>query len=204
MIEPATCTICQEHVSSNAAVTISCGHSFHAECIVSWLRKPRSCASCPNCRHVERLEEYEEQDETTHEISTQNVDESRRPMSDEEVIKIALHEAKLKRSSSGLKQRVETFKKWKKELKSTEKQLSDHMKQYNTRKNKVNKFKTKLCKKAESFVEKIVYVKMKQVGLLDMRKTEDTLKTNRTRERRLYSAAKRNLVRQWQREVTHS
>ena len=41
------CPICLEPVESNAC-SLECSHSFHAQCLVNWLR--RGNLSCPSCR----------------------------------------------------------------------------------------------------------------------------------------------------------
>ena len=49
------CPICLHPVDASAThgdacTTLSCGHQFHADCIVKWLRTERAGASCPVCR----------------------------------------------------------------------------------------------------------------------------------------------------------
>lgn len=203
MSELSACSICQESLSSDFYLTISCGHSFHAKCIVNWLRNPQSCASCPNCRHVEAVENNVAESEVgTSSETIDTIEENSRSYqpSEKAVLKMALHEAKLKRSSTGLKRRAKTLKKWEEELKSTEKQLSTHMKDYRICRNEVNRFKTIICKKAEMLIENMIYGKMKQSGLLDMRKRENIIKIDQRRKRRLYNNARRNLLQQWKKE----
>ena len=43
------CSICLESCSPQTAKTLSCGHSFHPECIHSWLKGSQTC---PNCRRL--------------------------------------------------------------------------------------------------------------------------------------------------------
>ena len=49
------CPICLHPLDASAThgdacTTLSCGHQFHADCIVKWLRTERAGASCPVCR----------------------------------------------------------------------------------------------------------------------------------------------------------
>ncbi|KJK42186.1 hypothetical protein UK23_38275 [Lentzea aerocolonigenes] len=44
------CTVCQETMSGNGTLTLSCGHVFHNDCVVPWLEQRRTC---PLCREVE-------------------------------------------------------------------------------------------------------------------------------------------------------
>ena len=49
--EPANiCSICHEECSDNP---ISCGHNYHANCLIRWMQSDRSLANtCPYCRAV--------------------------------------------------------------------------------------------------------------------------------------------------------
>ena len=50
--EGSCCTICMEPLHGAATCTTSCGHSFHHQCMLSWLGEARAPA-CPLCkRHV--------------------------------------------------------------------------------------------------------------------------------------------------------
>lgn len=43
------CTICLEGIDPKSGVALSCGHTFHPQCIVSWLQQCGT-GSCPTCR----------------------------------------------------------------------------------------------------------------------------------------------------------
>lgn len=44
------CSVCQDNMESNENVLrLSCCHSFHTDCIMTWLNKNNNC---PMCRHV--------------------------------------------------------------------------------------------------------------------------------------------------------
>ena len=51
------CSVCMEMDDRDNMYELSCGHWFHSDCIIPWLRNPDSNGSCPNCRNVERREE---------------------------------------------------------------------------------------------------------------------------------------------------
>lgn len=44
----AECTICLDTVHASEGGTLSCGHSFHTECITTWFLGKHF--NCPNCR----------------------------------------------------------------------------------------------------------------------------------------------------------
>ena len=45
------CSICMEPCDSTHPHTqLECGHSFHTQCIIAWLRTPDNMGTCPNCR----------------------------------------------------------------------------------------------------------------------------------------------------------
>ena len=43
------CTICLNPLSNASLLTISCGHTFHSDCILNWFRSPSSTGGCPLC-----------------------------------------------------------------------------------------------------------------------------------------------------------
>lgn len=46
--QSGSCTVCLDEVTAlQSAVRLECGHTFHAECIMSWLSHN---TTCPNCR----------------------------------------------------------------------------------------------------------------------------------------------------------
>ncbi|KAK3585081.1 hypothetical protein CHS0354_004270 [Potamilus streckersoni] len=45
--EEDPCVICHEELTSQAAITLECGHKFHDRCIRQWLHEQ---STCPNCR----------------------------------------------------------------------------------------------------------------------------------------------------------
>ena len=48
---PTTCSICLDPCNETKQHTqLECGHSFHTDCIVGWLRTPGNMGTCPNCR----------------------------------------------------------------------------------------------------------------------------------------------------------
>ena len=53
-LKDPTCSICLNeicHVTGEEATLVcelTCGHSFHANCVLGWLTKQSHC--CPNCR----------------------------------------------------------------------------------------------------------------------------------------------------------
>ena len=60
------CAICHEPLTADTLVTPGCNHTFHRNCICTWLRSNRSCPLCRNnftpaqingmCPHNERTE----------------------------------------------------------------------------------------------------------------------------------------------------
>lgn len=42
------CPICFQKIAMSNATTLSCGHSYHSDCIVSWFRQKKT--TCPCCR----------------------------------------------------------------------------------------------------------------------------------------------------------
>jgi hypothetical protein len=40
------CAVCMDDTSSDRATTLTCGHTFHRKCIVSWLQVKGSCPCC--------------------------------------------------------------------------------------------------------------------------------------------------------------
>lgn len=50
IIEPITCSICQDTAENPARLSCKC--AFCKECIVSWITL--SCAKCPNCRNISK------------------------------------------------------------------------------------------------------------------------------------------------------
>jgi hypothetical protein len=61
------CVVCLEPVSPDQeARTLQCGHSFHADCILSWwVHRPRYVVECPMCRHEQRVLEATPSAEST-------------------------------------------------------------------------------------------------------------------------------------------
>ena len=51
VIEDTTCPICMEDLTECNKTVAACGHQFHASCMMTWVRQPRStCKNCPTCR----------------------------------------------------------------------------------------------------------------------------------------------------------
>ena len=51
VIEGTTCPICMEDLTECNKTVVACGHQFHASCMMTWVRQPRSTATtCPTCR----------------------------------------------------------------------------------------------------------------------------------------------------------
>ena len=44
--EPTTCSICFETVTNNDKKSLNCNHSFHRNCINTWLREQDTCPLC--------------------------------------------------------------------------------------------------------------------------------------------------------------
>lgn len=42
------CSICQDNLSNGDKVYLTCGHSFHGQCIVDWLWQQKVCPLCRN------------------------------------------------------------------------------------------------------------------------------------------------------------
>ena len=49
-----TCSVCLEEFDGTEPVTLRCGHSFHATCVLEWFRRS---GSCPICRDTVDQEE---------------------------------------------------------------------------------------------------------------------------------------------------
>ena len=47
--QTSDCVICMTGTSGSRATTLSCGHTFHRKCIVSWLQVKGSCPCCRAC-----------------------------------------------------------------------------------------------------------------------------------------------------------
>lgn len=61
------CTICYDDLSSNVIrKVLVCGHIFHDECLIKWLRERETC---PNCKHSLTKSTMEEQKEELLEMS---------------------------------------------------------------------------------------------------------------------------------------
>ena len=51
VIQDTTCPICMEDLTECNKTVAACGHQFHASCMMTWVRQPRStCTNCPTCR----------------------------------------------------------------------------------------------------------------------------------------------------------
>lgn len=51
VIADTTCPICMEDLTDCNRTVAACGHQFHTNCMINWVRQPRStCTSCPTCR----------------------------------------------------------------------------------------------------------------------------------------------------------
>ena len=81
---PTVCSICADEVGANDAMTIDCGHTYHAKCIAQAFRHdPR----CPNCRHLP--EGIKRDDEESSESSSESSDDDDQGVSIPEALHIA-------------------------------------------------------------------------------------------------------------------
>tara|TARA_Y100000361_G_C11108636_1_gene316308 strand:+ start:111 stop:815 length:705 start_codon:yes stop_codon:yes gene_type:complete len=60
--EPEKCSICLEDIRPNQQKSLNCNHSFHKDCINTWLREKDDCPLCraPQRTRIERRESRED------------------------------------------------------------------------------------------------------------------------------------------------
>ena len=183
-----TCTICQEDICSSV-VTLSCGHSFHPDCIVEWLRKPHSMASCPNCRHVER------DDDTLVLTPTQDLaPPSSAPDAMSLARKLAARYKRLKNLSSGAESKANTFRKWDKYVKILSRQNKAYLLQLKRQNRAFKSYRQSLMKKATIMVERQVWSLMKSSGHLEVSNANNSVVKEMRKAKKNLDRAKRTLL----------
>lgn len=66
------CSICADEVKAKDAMTIECGHTYHAKCIAQAFRHdPR----CPNCRHLPEGIKREDSESSSESESSEEEDD---------------------------------------------------------------------------------------------------------------------------------
>jgi len=66
VVEEEVCVVCQEVMPvGSKAKTMPCGHKFHDECLVSWVKKSNSC---PVCRYDDLPSEKRHFDDVQRQI----------------------------------------------------------------------------------------------------------------------------------------
>ena len=60
--EPDKCSICLEDIRPNEQKSLNCNHSFHRDCINTWLREKDDCPLCraPQTTRIERRRSRED------------------------------------------------------------------------------------------------------------------------------------------------
>lgn len=184
------CTICREDICSPAPVTLSCGHSFHTDCIVQWLRNPNSMASCPNCRHVERPQEEEDPviipvnpNQTTNAIPTVSV-----------ARQMAAKYKRLKSVSRAIRSKANTFSKWDMNVKKLLQQHKTNLLQLRRQRRVFEAYRKSLMKKANIMVERQVWEFMKSSGHTKLCDTNTSIVLQLRTARKNLGRAQRNLL----------
>ena len=178
------CSICQDDCN-NYTVQLSCGHSFHADCIVKWLRQPSSNASCPNCRHIEGVDA--EENNRVHESTTPTEDR-------EERIRVLMRQAGSRNSSKRLKSKAATYRKWSKQLSALNKAQKAYYVAIHREKRYLDNYRQNKLKEAKINIEKQVWSVMKSNGYLQLLQRNNYLQQNLRRVRSNLSRATNRLL----------
>ena len=183
-----TCTICQEDVCS--PVTLSCGHSFHPNCIVQWLRQPDSMASCPNCRHVEG-----QKDSVSTATLTNSIEATNAPPTTVSVARrMATRYKRLKNVSRANLSKANTFCKWDSHVRRLSRENKTNLLHLKRQKRVFEEYRKSLMKKASVMVERQVWDFMKSSGHTKLCDTNMSVVLQLRQARKNLDRAKRNLL----------
>ena len=183
------CSICQEE-TDQPLHELSCGHKFHANCIIKWLRQPGANGSCPNCRHVEV--------ETTQSLSRTTLLEPPASISTSATTTLALRSL-LKRSKHttappSLKRAASIFRKWKTQLQRVNKEHMQQRKTLHANNRLIQRHRKELLRRANNHINNALQHWMEKEGFHHIENNFDKSLIKLRRIKRNFKAASSRLL----------